>query len=104
MGALVVGQMRRLAEAFVTRVTFVRLLASVHPFMTSQLGQMPKRLMAHRALIGPVWCRGLKRWGGRSADRGTASRRLPSGGLLRVGGRGGGGDVSRARTVGLLTD
>ena len=64
VGALVVGQVGRLAEAFITRVTFVRLLAGVHPLVTSQLRQMPKRLVAHRALIGPVGCRGLKRWGG----------------------------------------
>lgn len=65
---------------------------------------MPEGFMAHGALVWPVGCRGLKRRRRRGTDGRTATGRLTGGGLLGIGSRRGRGDVSRAGSVGLLTD
>lgn len=102
--ALVVRQVRRLAETFIAGVTFVRLLARVHSFVARQLGQMTEGFVAHRALVGPVRCRGLIRRRGGGPDRCPAAGRFPGGGLLGVGSCRGWGDVPRTWPVRFLAD
>ena len=56
--ALVVGQVRRLAEGLVAGVTLEGLLARVHALVAGELRQMLEALLADRALVGPIPCRG----------------------------------------------
>lgn len=53
--------MRGLAEAFVARLAFERLLARVDTLVAGQLGQVTEALGAHGTLVGLVGLRRLKR-------------------------------------------
>ena len=63
VSALVVGEMRRLAEGLVARVTLEGLLTRVHTLVASELRQMLEALLADGALVGPVPCRGKRQNG-----------------------------------------
>lgn len=82
VGALVVCQVRCLAETLLAGVALVGLLTSVHSLMAREFGQVAKSFGAHRALVGPIGA--LESSGGGGTHGCSTTGGLSSGSLLGV--------------------